>query len=303
LVYCSISGYGQDGPSRDEAAMDLIIECSSGFISITGTESGEQVRSGYAVCDINAGLFAVIGILMALRSREQTGRGQYIDISMLDAMISAMSSNYMSFIGSGIVPRPLGSGFPTVVPYRVYEARDRTFGLAIGSEKLWSAFCDAIGRSDLKAHPDFATNALRVRNREALEPILGAVFRKRPMADWVEHLRSAGIPCSPVRNFQEVLEDPQTAVREMFPAVECPGYGEHRVTGPPIKLSGTGGVVAGPAPALGEHTSKVLSELLGMDEAAIGSLVDSGVILNAPRFRPSHADDAEAQCQSRDRDI
>src|SRR5579871_3491612 len=113
LVYCSISGYGQAGPARDEAAMDVIVECSSGFMSITGTEAGEQVRSGYAVADINAGLFAVIGILIALRAREQTGRGQYVDVSMLDAMISAMSSNYMSFLGSGKVPRPMGSGFPT----------------------------------------------------------------------------------------------------------------------------------------------------------------------------------------------
>src|SRR6516162_5698334 len=116
LVYCSISGYGQQGPSRDEAAMDLIVECSSGFMSITGTEYGEQVRSGYAVADINDGLFANIGILMALRAREQSGKGQYIDVSMLDGMISAMSSNYMSYLGSGKVPRPLGSGFPTVVP-------------------------------------------------------------------------------------------------------------------------------------------------------------------------------------------
>ena len=163
LVYCSISGYGQAGPSRDEAAMDLVVECSSGFLSITGTEEGEQVRSGYAVADINAGLFSVIGILLALRAREITGRGQYVDVSMLDSMISAMTSNYMSYLGSGKVPQPLGSAFPTVVPYRVYQARDRSFSLAVGSERLWSAFCRAIGRQDLELDPRFATNARRVR--------------------------------------------------------------------------------------------------------------------------------------------
>ena len=196
LVYCSISGYGQAGPSRDEAAMDLIVECSSGFMSITGTKAGEQVRSGYAVADINAGLYAVIGILMALRAREQTGRGQYLDISMLDGMISAMSSNYMTFLGSGNVPGPLGSGFPTVVPYRVFEASDRSFSIAIGSEKLWSTFCRAIERPDLESHPDYSTNALRVRNRQALEPILAEVFRQRTMQEWVDRFHAAGIPCS-----------------------------------------------------------------------------------------------------------
>ncbi len=133
--------------------MDLIVECSSGFMSITGTEEGEQVRSGYAVADINSGLFATIGILLALRARDHTGRGQYIDISMLDSMISAMSSNYMSYLGSGTVPQPLGSGFTTVVPYRVFEAQDGSFSIAIGSEKLWSCFCAVIERPDLEAPP------------------------------------------------------------------------------------------------------------------------------------------------------
>jgi formyl-CoA transferase/CoA:oxalate CoA-transferase len=278
LVYCSISGYGQNGPSRDEAAMDLIIECSSGFMSVTGTEAGEQVRSGYAVCDINAGLFAIIGILMALRAREQTGRGQYVDVSMLDAMISAMTSNYMTFLASGRVPRPLGSAFQTVVPYQVFEAEDRSLSVAIGSEKLWITFCSVIGRADLASHPEFATNALRVRNRHALERILGDIFRTRPMSDWIERMRSAGLPCSPVRNFQEVVDDPQTAVRDMFPEMPIPGFGKHRVTGPPVKLSDTPARIGAPAPALGEHTPAVLSGLLGMDEAGIKRLVEARII-------------------------
>jgi crotonobetainyl-CoA:carnitine CoA-transferase CaiB-like acyl-CoA transferase len=277
LVYCSISGYGQNGPSRDETAMDLTVECSSGFMSITGTEAGEHVRSGYAVCDINAGLFALIGSMMALRAREQTGTGQYVDVSMLDGMISAMSSNYMSFLGSGIVPRPLGSAFPTVVPYRVFQAKDRSFSISIGSERLWSVFCRVIERPDLEAHPDFGSNSARIENRHALEDILATLFRKRPMAEWVDRLRAAGIPCSPVRNFAEVVADPQTGVREMFPEIDCAGGGSHRVTGVPIKMSATPGRVGSPAPLPGEHTNAVLQRILGLGETEIHALADAGI--------------------------
>jgi formyl-CoA transferase/CoA:oxalate CoA-transferase len=279
LVYCSISGYGQAGPSRDQAAMDLIVECSSGFLSITGTEAGEQVRSGYAVADINAGLFSVIGILLALRARETSGKGQYVDISMLDGMISAMSSNYMSFLGSGKVPVPLGSSFPTVVPYTVFSARDRAFSIAVGSEKLWSAFCVAIGRPDLEKLSEFATNASRVENRHALEGILAAVFRERAMAEWIDRLGAAGIPCSPVRTFAEVADDPQAALREMFPTIDCPQA--VRVTGTPVKLSANPGHVGAPAPELGQHTRLALSKVLGLDPVTLDELERAGVIFAA----------------------
>ncbi|HEX3742948.1 MAG TPA: CoA transferase [Bryobacteraceae bacterium] len=285
LVYCSISGYGQAGPSRDEAAMDLIVECSSGFLSITGTEEGEQVRSGYAVADINAGLFSVIGILLALRARETTGRGQYVDVSMLDSMISAMSSNYMSFLGSGTVPGPLGSAFRTVVPYRVFNSSDRPLSIAIGSEKLWSTFCRVIERPDLETHPDFATNPKRVENRPALDAILAEVFHQRSAADWIARLHAAGVPCSPVRNFAEVAADAQTALRNMFPVIETPAAGPQRVTGPAVKLSATPASVGAAAPELGEHTAAVLGELLGLDPGAIEELADAGIIL---RGRPAN---------------
>jgi crotonobetainyl-CoA:carnitine CoA-transferase CaiB-like acyl-CoA transferase len=284
LVYCSISGYGQEGPSRDQAAMDLIVECSSGFMSITGTEAGEQVRSGYAVADINAGLFSVIGILMALCARESTGRGQYVDVSMLDSMISAMTSNYMSFLGSGEAPRPRGSGFPTVVPYRVFEARDRAFSIAVGSERLWSAFCRVIERPDLENHPAYATNARRVENRGALEDILAAVFQERKASEWLERLGRAGVPCSPVRTFAEVAEDPQTAIRNMFPTIECPNAGPHRVTGPAIKLSASPGRVSAPAPELGEHTARVLVKLLNLNESEIDRLIEAEIIFPGERI-------------------
>lgn len=281
LVYCSISGYGQGGPSRDEAAMDLIVECSSGFMSITGTEEGEQVRSGYAVADINAGLFAVIGILMALRHRERTGAGQYIDVSMFDSMISAMSSNYMTFLGSGRTPGPLGTAFPTVVPYRVFQASDRVFAIAVGSEKLWASFCQAIGHPELQENADYASNAARIRNRRRLEEILGEVFRMRTAAEWIHELGAVGIPCSLVRTFAEVAEHPQAAFREMFPTVDHPLAGKHRVTGSPLKMSETPGKSAAGAPLLGQHTSEVLNDVLKLDQEEIKRMMSEGIIYSS----------------------
>ena len=273
LIYCSISGYGQDGPSRDEAAMDLIVQCSSGLVSMTGTEAGEQVRCGYSVADVTAGMFSAIGILMALRARERTGVGQYVDVSMQDCMISAMSSNYMTFLGSGVSPRPLGTGFPTVAPYTVFQGSDRGFALAVGSEKLWSAFCGAIGRLDLERHPAYATNALRCINRAAMEAELTMVFELRRAEEWIAVLRAAGIPCTLVRTFDEVAADAQSEARAMFPEVEG-----HRVTGTPVKMSATPGGPSTGAPQPGEHSRETLGELLGMDAAAMDEMVDRGIV-------------------------
>jgi crotonobetainyl-CoA:carnitine CoA-transferase CaiB-like acyl-CoA transferase len=283
LVYCSISGYGQQGPARDEAAMDLIVQCSSGLLSITGNEGGEPARCGYSVADVTAGMFGIIGILMALRAREQTGRGQYIDVSMFDAMISGMSSCFMIYLGSNVNPRPMGSSYPTIVPYRVFPSQDRDFALAVGSEKLWSAFCKAIERPDLEHHPEFGTNALRVRHRAAFEAILLELFRKRPAQDWIAKLRGAGVPCSLVRNLREVVEDPQSEIRGMFPQLDHPTIGPHRVTGSPIKFSETPGGGSLPAPLLGQDTHAALADLLALDEASLADLSRRGVIFDAGR--------------------
>ena len=285
LVYCSISGYGQEGPSRDEAAMDLVVQSSSGLLSITGTEAGESVRCGYGVTDVTAGLFSVIGILLALRARERTGCGQYVDVSMLDSMISTMTSNYMSYLGSGIVPQPMGTGFPTVVPYRVFATRDREIAVAVGSERLWWAFCQAIERPELEDHPDYETNALRIRNRGALESTIGGVLGERTAAEWIERLQGAGIPASPVRNFKDVVEHPQSEVRRMFPTLEHPTAGRHQVTGTPVKLSETPGQPGGPAPLLGQHTTRVLQELLGLGDSAIHDLAIRGVVFDPEQAR------------------
>jgi formyl-CoA transferase/CoA:oxalate CoA-transferase len=281
LVYCSISGYGQQGPSRDEAAMDLVVQASSGLLSITGTQEGESVRCGYGVTDVTAGLFAVIGILLALRARDATGRGQYVDVSMLDSMISTMSSNYSSFLGSMVVPGPMGTAFPTVVPYKVYRGSDREFALAVGSEKLWAAFCGVLKSPEIEGDPMFATNAERIRNREKLEPLLDHIFLDKTANDWVSQLRAAGIPSSLVRNFREVVDDPQTAIREMFPALEHSKAGKHRVTGTPVKLTGTPGRVSTPAPLLGQDTRETLKTLVNSNDREIDEWIARGIVVQS----------------------
>jgi crotonobetainyl-CoA:carnitine CoA-transferase CaiB-like acyl-CoA transferase len=278
LVYVSISGYGQNGPAREEAAMDLIVQASSGLLSVTGSaEGGEPVRCGYSVVDVTAGMMATIGALMALRARERTGLGQWVDVAMYDAMISAMTSNFMNYLGSGVVPRPLGTSFAAVVPYRAFRASDRAFTMAVGSEKLWSAFCRAIGRQDLELHADYATNALRVKNRQAIEHILEEVFAQRPAEHWLRSLQSLGIPCSLLRDFREVVEDPQSQFRDLFPNVAC-AQGNQRVTGNPIKFPNSLPAPLTPAPRLGEHTRLALREVLGMDDEAIDALAEQGII-------------------------
>lgn len=273
LIYCSISGYGQNGPSRDEPAMDLILQAASGLISVTGVEGGERVRCGHSVADITSGMFAIIGILLALEARNRTGEGQLVDVAMLDSMISAMASNFANYFGAGVVPGPMGTRFGTIVPYRGFPTADRDIVIAVASQKLWFDFCAAIERPDLAEHPDYANNAVRVKNREVLESIISQMFQTNTAAYWIERLKAHGIPSTPVRTLDEVAADPQTSERGMFPVVD--GFA---VTGPPVKFSATPGSVRRAAPALGQHSREILHELLGLDEASLDRLAAANII-------------------------
>jgi crotonobetainyl-CoA:carnitine CoA-transferase CaiB-like acyl-CoA transferase len=279
IVYCSISGYGQDGPSRDEPAMDLILQASSGLMSVTGTADGERVRCGYSVADVSTGMFALIGILMALRSRDASGLGQFVDISMLDSMLSAMTSNFMIYLGSGAVPDPLGTSYASIVPYRTFPTKDVEIAIAVGSEKLWRAFGPAIGHTELVDHPGYATNSMRVKNRVQLESFLTNVFRTDTMENWRAKLRTAGVPASPIRRLDEVINDPQCAVREMFPYTIDPGDGQVRVVGSPIKFPEQPAAALSSAPELGQHTKQTLSDWFRMDSTELSHLQAAGVIL------------------------
>ncbi len=263
LIYVSISGYGQTGPRHMEPAMDLIVQASSGLMSATGTAAGETVRCAHSVADISAGMFALTGALMALEARHKTGRGQFVDVSMLDSLVSAMASNYATFLGSGVVPTPLGTAFSTIVPYRNFACADREISIAVASDKLWATFCVAIDRPDFATDERYGTNALRVKNRAVLEPELMLMFQQKSAAYWVDQLERSGVPVSLVRNMAEVVADEHSTERELFPEVEHQTAGKIRVTGLPVKFSDTPGKVGSGAPELGRDTVAVLRELLG----------------------------------------
>jgi crotonobetainyl-CoA:carnitine CoA-transferase CaiB-like acyl-CoA transferase len=261
LIYVSISGYGQTGPRRLEPAMDLIIQSASGMMSITGTAAGETVKTGHSIADITAGLFSLIGAMMAIEARHRTGRGQFVDVSMMDTVMSTMLPSFARFMASGVVPKPMGTLFDGIVPYRNFECQDRDITLAVASDKLWRSFCEAIGRNDLANHPDYNTNPLRVKNRGVLEPMLEAMFMTRPAAQWVEFLAKHGVPATVVRNLKEVVEDEQTAARNMTPTVEHPVAGAIRVVGVPVQLSETPGRISGASPLLGADNDAILKSI------------------------------------------
>jgi crotonobetainyl-CoA:carnitine CoA-transferase CaiB-like acyl-CoA transferase len=267
LIYVSISGYGQSGPRRLEPAMDLIIQAASGLMSITGTLGGETVRTGHSIADITAGMFSLIGALLALEARHRTGRGQFVDVAMMDTVMSTMLPSFSRYLTSNVVPRPMGTLFDGIVPYRNFMCADREITIAVASDKLWNSFCEAIARSDLTDHPDYNANSLRVKNRGVLEPMLEAMFRTKPAEHWVGALSKHGVPCTVVRNLKEVVEDEQTAVRNMTPEVMHPTAGAIRVLGVPVKLSETPGQIRCAAPLLGADTDSVLNELLGPKSA------------------------------------
>jgi crotonobetainyl-CoA:carnitine CoA-transferase CaiB-like acyl-CoA transferase len=263
LIYVSISGYGQTGPRRMEPAMDLIIQSASGLMSITGTAAGETVKTGHSIADITAGLFALIGALLAIEARHRTGRGQFVDVSMRDTVMSTMLPSFARYLASGVIPRPMGTLFDGIVPYRNYVCADREITIAVASDKLWKSFCAAIERPDLLDHPAYHSNPLRVENRDLLEPILEGIFRAQPAQHWVEVLSHHGIPVTVVRNLKEVIEDEQTIARGMTTQVQHPVAGDIRVLGVPVQLSETPGAISRAAPLLGADTHSVLDEMLG----------------------------------------
>ncbi len=279
LIYVSISGYGQTGPKSQEPAMDLIVQASSGLMSVTGTADGQTVRCGHSVADVTAGMFAMSGALMALEARHKTGRGQYVDVGMLDSLVSAMASNLATYMGAGVVPKPLGTAFATIVPYRSFACADREITIAVASEKLWAAFCRAMDRPDFATDPRYLSNALRVANRGVLEPELAASFQEQSAAYWVERLSKFGVPVTLVRNFQEVVEDAHSKERDLFPEVEHEVAGRMKVTGLPVKMGSTPGRVTTGAPVLGRHTREVLLDLLEMDATEFERLQQTGAVL------------------------
>jgi len=276
VVYCSISGFGQTGPYRERAAYDLIVQGMGGIMGITGEPDGAPMRVGVAIADICAGMFAAYGILAALRVRERTGTGQWVDAALLDGQVAWMTYMAANYFATGDNPPRVGSAHLNLVPYQPFPTRDGFVNVAVGSEGLWHKFCEAL-EIPIATDPRFAINADRVRNREVLLDVLMPVFARRTTAAWVERLLRAGVPAGPIYRMNEVMEDAQVRHREMVVEVEHPRAGRVRVNGVPVKFSETPGGVVAPPPMLGEHSETVLREL-GCDGAEISALRRDGVI-------------------------
>jgi crotonobetainyl-CoA:carnitine CoA-transferase CaiB-like acyl-CoA transferase len=275
LVYCSVSGFGQTGPRRDEPGYDAVMQAEGGLMSITGAPDGPPYRLGVAIADIVSGMFAAYGISMALFARERTGQGQEVDVAMLDAVAALLTYQAGNFFASGRVPVRLGNRHPSIVPYETFAASDGDFVLAVGNDALWAKFCAAVG---LDTSGRFATNRERVTGYDELRPLIAARLATATRQHWIDRLTAAGVPCGSVRDLRELFDDPHVLAREMLTSVIHPTIGSLEVLGVPIKLSATPGAVRTPPPSLGQHTGSVLEHDLGFDRDAIARLREQGVI-------------------------
>ena len=277
LVYCSISGFGQTGPHRDRPGSDAVIQAEGGLMSVTGDPDGPGYRVGIAIADLVAGLLAAQGIALALFARDRTGRGQHVDISMFDGIVSLLSYHASTYLTTGANSRRVGNRHATIAPYDTFAAADGEFFLAVGNDDQFRRFCGVAELPDLPRDERFATNPARVVNRDALVALMLPVLRTRPRQRWIAALTEAGVPCGAVREVPEVMSDPQIRARRMIEAVEHATLGQLSVLGVPIKLSDTPGSVRTAPPTLGQHTAQVLGEL-DFSAEAIEQFRQRGVI-------------------------
>jgi crotonobetainyl-CoA:carnitine CoA-transferase CaiB-like acyl-CoA transferase len=275
LVYCSVSGFGQTGPRRNEPGYDAVLQGEGGLISLTGSPDAPPVRVGVAIADIASGMFAAQGISAALYARERTGRGQLVDIAMLDTVAALLTYQAGIYFATGTPPSRLGNRHPTIVPYETFTASDGDFVLAVGTDDQWRKFCEVTA---LDAGEQFATNRGRVTGYAALRPIIAAALIAQPRSYWIERLGKAGVPCGSVRDLHEVFTDPQIAARNMVVPMTHPSSGDIRVLGSPLKLSDTPATQRTPPPTLGQHTDHVLLQDLGLTREAVNELRADGVI-------------------------
>ena len=278
LIYTSISGFGHSGPLRERAGYDAVLQGEAGIMSLTGPPDACGYKVGVAIADLAAGLFAAQGTLLALYARERTGRGQHVDIAMLDSVAALLTYQAGIYFVTGESPKRHGNAHPTVAPYETFQAADGEVVLAAGNDELWRRFCRVAGLDAYAGDPRFATNRDRVRNYGTLRPIVADAFSKRTRAEWLEVLNDAGIPAGPVRNLQEVLTDEQLLTREMVHVLQHSSAGPVQVLGVPVKLSATPGAVRRAPPALGEHTEEILTGDLGLATSQITEMRAAGVI-------------------------
>ncbi|MCX7142026.1 MAG: CoA transferase [Proteobacteria bacterium] len=278
IIYCSISGFGQDGPYRDRPALDLILQAESGMISVTGEADGHGARAGVSIADLTAGMNAAFGIMLALRAKEKSGIGQAIDVSMMEGQLALLCTMIGNYCASGEIPRPMGTAYKALLPYQTFQTKTRDLALAVGSEKLWKIFCPVIGCPELADDPRYRTNSERTRNRDTLIPTLQQAFLTRSYEEWEVLLTKSGIPVGAINNLAQVVDHPQVKARGSMVEIDHPRAGKMRVVGVPVRLSATPGSVRTPSPALGEHTAEVLRDLLRLGDAEIEALRAAGAL-------------------------
>ncbi len=277
IVTCTVTGFGEDGPSFKRPAFDQIVQGLGGGMSITGMGPDQQVRAGIPIGDLGGGMFAVMGVQAALLARERSGVGQHVDVSMLDVQISLL--NYMAtmYALSGEVPEPIGNSHFVHTPYNTFATADDTIIIAVIGDTFWPPLLDVVDLDELRS-PHFATAPQRLREKAFIEGLIAERLKSKPAAEWLQALEAARIPCARVNNFAQALSDPQIRHRNMFVAVQHPLGGSTRMPGNPIKLSADQADSFSPPPLLGAHTRAVLREWAGLSEERIAAGLARGVL-------------------------
>ncbi len=282
LVYCSITGFGQDGPMKDRAGYDFMVQGMGGLMSITGERDGlpggGPQKAGVAIADLMTGMYSTVAILAAIEERHRSGQGQYIDMALLDTQVAWLANQNSNYLIGGQIPERMGNAHPNVVPYQTFPTVDGDVILAVGNDGQFKRFCEAAGIAATGADPRFASNALRIANRDACIAAIAPAMKRKTTAEWIASLEPLGVPCGPIHRLNEVFENPQIRHRGLLVDVPHPLAGSVPLVANPIKYSRTPLDYSVPPPLLGEHTDTVLRDLLGKNDAEIAALKNAGVI-------------------------
>jgi formyl-CoA transferase len=278
LIYCSITGYGQDGLYQDRPGYDYVIQGQSGLMSITGEPDGQPYKVGVAISDVLTGLFAVNAMLTALYHRTQTGEGQYIDISLLDSQVAALVNVVSNYLVSQKAPVRYGNAHANIVPYEAFESADGSFILAVGNDRQFRQCCDLIGRADLASDERFASNPARVQNRDALVKILQDIFREKSSVEWVSAFLKVGVPAGEINDIPSMINDAHIQARGLVQPVTLHDGTPVDLLAPTSRLSATPARIDAPPPLLGQHTDEILREVLNLDSDTINDYKERNII-------------------------
>jgi crotonobetainyl-CoA:carnitine CoA-transferase CaiB-like acyl-CoA transferase len=278
LIYCSITGFGQTGPNAHRAGYDFLVQGEGGLMSLTGDPEGPPMKAGVGIADLMCGMYAAVGILAAVEARHASGRGQHIDLALMDAQVAMLVNQGVAHLVDGQMPPRRGNDHPTIVPYGVFPANDGSFILAVGNDSQFARFVALAGAPGLASDARFASNAKRVRNREVLIPLLAALTAGRSATDWLAACTAEGVPAGPVNDLEQVFASPQVAARGLKVSMPLASGQDVSLIGNPLKLSETPVTYAKPPPELGGDTGAVLARTLGLTEAELQALAEAGVI-------------------------